>query len=559
MTDAPRLDGYHFYERDWQSYNQLYEEFEWEIPDRFNIASYVCDRWAEDEERIALFAENEAGEEHKYTFAQLRSISNKLANYFAKRGVEAGDRIGVNVSQKPETVFAHIAAWKLGAMSVPLSTLFGPDALAYRLNDSGAVACIVDESNVDTLRDVRGDLSALDFVLTVNVAPQGDEVDLKDAIDGTSDKFETETRAAEDDAILIYTSGTTGVPKGVRHAHRILLGHLPLFITTFCNMSINDDDIFWTPSEWAWVATLFDVLFPALYFGKPVLAYTGGPFDPDVAFSLIEKYKVTNFFAPPTALRMMMQIDKPGERWNLTSVRVIPSGGEPLGQSIVEWAEDTFSGAAVHEAYGQTEANLIVGDCTALTEFREGKMGRAAPGHEVVIVDPETADPTVETGKVGEIAVRYEGNPVCFKEYWNKPEQTMAKVQNGWLLTGDLGGVDEDGYFTFKSRKDDVIISAGYRISPEEIEESLVRHEAVAEATVIGVQDEERGQVPKAFVVLAEGWDPSDGVREMLRLHVRNRLARYEYPREIEFVDEIPKTTTGKVQRALLRERDVRG
>lgn len=554
--DAMRLDAYHFYERDWDSYDQLHEEFEWEVPSEFNMATYVCDRWASEKRRVALFAENEAGEERTYTFWQLRNVTNRLANYLAKQGIECGDRIGVNAPQKPETLFAHIAAWKLGAVSVPLSTLFGPDALSYRLEDSGAVACLVDESNIDALREMRDNVDTLETVLTVNTTPQDDETDLWDAVDGVSREFETVSTDAEDDAIIIYTSGTTGQPKGVRHAHRMLLGHLPLFVTTFCNMEFRDSDVHWTPSEWAWVASLFDVLFPGLYYGMPVVAYAGGPFDAEKSFSLIEKYGVTNFFAPPTALRMMMQVDSPGERYNVDDMRVIASGGESLGQSIVDWANEVFGGAAVHEGYGQTEANVIIGDCTALTEFREGKMGRAGPGHEIQIVDTETAEATVDTGDMGEIAVRYEGNPVCFKEYWNKPDRTEQKVRNGWLLTEDLGSMDEDGYITFKSRKDDVIISAGYRIGPEEIEESLAGHAAVADAAVIGTPDEERGEIPKAFVVLADGHEPTDDLESDLQKHVRERLADYEYPREIEFVEELPKTETGKVRRTSLRERE---
>ena len=552
--DTPRLDAYHFYEEDFESYDHLHNAFEWEVPPEFNMARYLCDRWADEEGRVALYAENAAGDERTYTYAEMRDVTNRLANYLEDRGVERGDRVGVNAPQKPETVFVHVAAWKLGAVSVPLSTLFGPDALSYRLEDSDAVACVVDESNVENLREVREDLHGLETVLTVDADAEADETDFWGAIEGVSNEFETVETDAEDDAIIIYTSGTTGEPKGVRHAHRVLLGHLPLFLTTFCNVEMNETDVYWTPSEWAWVASLFDTVFPGLYYGKPVLAYAGGPFDAEKALELVEKYEVTNFFAPPTALRMMMQVDAEG--YEVETMRAIASGGESLGQSIVDWAEAVFAGAAVHEGYGQTEANLIVGDCTALTEFREGKMGRAAPGMDIEIVDPETAEATVETGEVGEIAVRYAGNPVCFKEYWKKPERTERKVQNGWLLTEDLGSMDAEGYITFKSRKDDVIISAGYRIGPEEIEESLAGHAAVADSAVIGVPDEERGEIPKAFVVLAAGHEPSADRREALQTHVKERLAAYEYPREVEFVEELPKTETGKVRRASLRDRE---
>ena len=549
-----RLDAYHFHEEEWDSYDDLREAFEWEVPERFNMADYVCERWAErTPTEVALYAEEAGGRERTLTFGELGEYTDRLATHLADRGVGRGDRVGVNVPQKPETVLAHVACWKLGAVSIPLSTLFGVDGLSYRLDDAEAVACIVDSANVETLREVQGDLDALETVLTVDVEEPADgETDLWAALNGAPAGHENADTDAEDDGLLIYTSGTTGNPKGVRHAHRVLLGHLPLFLTTFCNLEMTDEDVYWTPAEWAWIASLFDVVMPGLFYGQPVLAYAGGEFDPQEAYRLLEKYEVTNFFAPPTGLRMMARVDTP-ER-DVSSVRVIPSGGESLGRDIVDWAGDVFEGAAVHEGYGQTEANMLVGHCTALAEFREGKMGVAGPGHDVRIVDPESAEPTVDDGEVGEIAVRYEDNPVCFKEYLGEPEKTAAKVQNGWLLTEDLGSRDDEGYFSFKSRKDDVIISAGYRIGPEEVEEQLADHPAVADAGVIGIPDEERGEVPKAFVVASDSGEAGEDLREELQAHVRERLAAYEYPREIEFVDDLPKTATGKVRRADLEE-----
>lgn len=555
MSHADRLDAYHFYEEEWDDYDHLHDAFEWEVPSAFNMAEYVCDRWADERGRVALFATDETGRERTYTFWQLRNHSNRLANYLADHGVGRGDRVGVNAPQKPETLITHIAAWKLGAVSVPLSTLFGVDGLSYRLADSESVACVVDDSNVDTLREVRDDLDVLDTVLTVDVDdPAHGETDVWDAMADHSRDRDTAKTDAEDDAIIIYTSGTTGNPKGVRHAHRMLLGHLPLFLTTFCNLDIRETDVAWTPSEWAWVASLFDIVFPGLYYGMPIVAYEGGSFDPEAAFRIVERFGVSVLFAPPTALRMMMGVDDPSDRYDVDSVRVIPSGGESLGQSIVEWGETVFDGAAVHEGYGQTEANLTIGDCTALAEFREGKMGLAGPGHDVRIVDPETAEPTIENGDVGEIAVRYEGDPVCFKEYLNRPEKTERKVRNGWLLTEDLGTRDDDGYISFVSRKDDVIISSGYRIGPEEIEESLAGHDAVADSAVVGVPHDERGEIPKAFVVLTDGFEPSESLVDDMQSFVKERLAKYEYPREIAFLDELPKTTTGKIRRTDLRE-----
>lgn len=557
MSNTTKLETYHFYDRDWDSYEDLLDWFEWEQPESFNMAAYLCDRWAEDGSRQAMLADHGGGDHETYTYRDLRDLVDAIANFLRDNGVERGDRVGINVRQRPETVIAHLASWKLGAVSVPLSTLFGTDALRYRLDDADAVACFVGDSNVETFRSVQADVESLDSVVTVgDIYTRGGEVAFSDAVAGNRGHFETVETGAEDDAIIIYTSGTTGDPKGVLHAHRVLLGHLPLFLTTFCNMELRENDVFWTPSEWAWVATLFDVVFPSLYFGRPLVTYTPDEsFDPETAMDIIERYDVSIYFAAPTALRMMQQMENP-EDWNVSSVRCIPSGGESLGGSIVQWAQDVFNGAVVHEAYGQTEANMIVGDCTKLFESREGKIGRRGPGHDVTVLDPETPEETVDPGDVGEIAVRYEGDLVCFKEYWGKPEKTATKVQNGWLLTEDLGKMDGDGYVEFVSRKDDVIISSGYRIGPTEIEEALTENDAVANAAVIGVPDETRGEVPKAYIVLAEGYEPTDELKSTLRQDVRDRLAKYEYPRDIKFLDELPKTTTGKIRRASLEERE---
>jgi len=552
-SGADQLEAYHFYEDDWENFDALYESFEWEVPDRFNIATHTCDRWADGSDRTAIYYETEAGETDEYTFRRLHAEANQLANYFRKSGIKVGDRVGVNLPQKPSTALAHLACWKVGAISVPLSVKFGPEALSYRLDDAGAIACVVDDTNVDTLREVRSDIDSLETVLTVDTEPSGDEYDLASAIKGESTAFETATTAAEDPAIIIYTSGTTGDPKGVLHAHQFFLGHLPLFISDFCNVAMYDDDVFWLPSEWSWIAA-FDIVFPAWFYGKPTLAYEADSFNPEAAFNLIDRYDVTVTFIPPTALRMMKDIDAP-EQYDVSSLRVIASGGEALDQDAFEWASNTFGDEiAVHEGYGQTEANMLIANCTALMDYKIGKLGRPGPGHDVAILDPETAEPTVPTGEVGEIGVRYGNDPVCFLEYWNKPDRTEEKVRNGWLLTGDLGHIDEDGYYEFESRKDDVIISAGYRISPEEIEETLADHPAVAQAGVVGVPNKERSEVPKGFVELAAGHEETAELREELQEYVKSQLARYEYPREIAVREALPKTTTGKVKRSALKE-----
>jgi acetyl-CoA synthetase len=460
----------------------------------------------------------------------------------------------VNLPQKVETIVTHLAVWKLGAVSVPLSTLFGPSALRYRLDDCDVQALVIDDTNVETIREVRSDLQSLDTVMTVDVEDQrDDEIPFWDALFSISKSFNPVETDAEDDAIIVYTSGTTGDPKGAALAQESIFGHLPSFLTVLSNMRIDDDAMYWTAAEWAWVIIMHGVM-SSLFYGKPVLAHARGKFDPERAFELLERHEITNYLVPPTALRMMMQVEDPGERYDLSSVRVITSGGEALGENLVAKAQDVFGEeVAVHETYGQTEANAMVGDCTALTEFQEETIGPVAPGHELRVVDPDTLE-VLDPGEIGEIAVEYGNNPVCFQRYWNDEERTERKVRDGWLLTEDLGWMDEDGYVAYEGRKDHVIICSGYRIGPEEIEDTLATHEAVVEVGVIGVPHETRGEVPKAFVVLNDDHGGSEELAADLQDYVQGELAKYEYPREIEFIQSLPKTVTGKIQRTDLEQ-----
>lgn len=557
MTEVPtipNIESLEIHKKEWDSYEQLYETFTWDLPEQINIAEYICDRWAPDKSRVAFFYEDKDGNSETYTFWKVKRLTNRLANYLEDQGVGVGDRVAINTPQKPVTAIAHIATWKLGAVSVPLSTMFGPDALEYRINDAGAKAVIVDEMSVEAMRSAE--TPEVETTLTVgDVETRSDERDFREGIEGYSHEYTLHPTSGDDNAIIIYTSGTTGSPKGVLHDHHAFLGHFNGFVSGVCNLEINENDVYWTPAEWSWIATVMASMGPTLYHGMPMVAYHDpGSFDPEKAFEILAKYGVTVSFMPPTALRMMQNNDDVAEQYDLGDVRVLNSGGESLGESIVEWGEETFDGVTMHEVYGQTEANTLVEECTALYPRRENRVGKPMVGHEIEILDPETAEPTVETDEVGEIGVRYDPDPITFKEYWNNPEKTAEKVKNGWLRTGDLGRQDEDGYVEFVGRKDDVIICSGFRIGPEEIEETLAKHDQVLESAVIGVPDEERGEVPKAFVVT--NGEPTDALASELQQFVKNNLAKYEYPREIEFVEELPKTVTGKIQRRKLREHE---
>jgi acetyl-CoA synthetase len=554
MVEPRRLDAYHFYERDWDSYEQLREEFEWDVPDQFNMATYLCDRWRDRKRRVALFSDGESTPARTMTYWELDNEASKLASYLASQGVSKGDTVIVHGAQKPETLVSFVATWKLGAVLVPVSTLLGSDALRYRFDDCEPSAAVIDASGIDAFRALSGAEPWPETVVTVDLpASEPDAVPFSDALAGASRSFDTVPTVADDPASIIYTSGTTGQPKGAILPHRVALGHLPQFVTSNCNMDREPGDVVWTPVEWTWIASVYVRVVTSLFFGIPLVAYERDKFDAETAFEIIERYGVTMLGAPATALRLMTEVEAP-ERFDLDSVRVLTSGGESLGPEVVEWAESVFGDVAVHEGYGQTEANATIGDCSALYEPKLGTMGRAIPGHDVRIVDPETAEPVDEPGEVGEIALRRDGNPVQFSEYLGKPDRTAEKRRNGFHLTEDLGAMDEEGYIAFEGRRDDVIISAGYRIGPDEIENTLAEHPSVVNAGVVGVPDETRGTIPKAYIVPAAAATPSDDLRAELQSFVRDRLAKYEYPRELAFVDELPTTTTGKVKRSTIRE-----
>jgi acetyl-CoA synthetase len=507
------------------SYDQLRGTFRWRLPSRYNLGVDVTNR--KDPKGEAVICTDGRRVTNKITFGELAESSNRLANAIAALGVGKGDRLGIILPQRAETAIAHIAAYKLGAIAVPLSILFGADALETRLGDADVAAVI-------------GESEALEKVASLGLSARSVDVDRDwDALlSRASSRFDAAVTEPDTPALIIYTSGTTGPPKGALHGHRILSGHLP-GVELSHDLFPQTGDVFWTPADWAWIGGLFDVLMPALHHGRPVVAFRAERFDPEQAFELIANLGVRNLFLPPTALRMMRQT-----RGARAEVRSVASGGESLNEDLIDWGRDRF-GVTINEFYGQTEANMVISSCSALWPVRPGWMGKACPGHEVRIID-------------GEISIKAEGDPVVFLGYWNNPDATAEKVRAGWLRTGDLGETADDGSFRFIGRADDIISSGGYRIGPGEVEACLVEHPAVAMAAVIGVSDGVRGQIVKAFVVPTPGIQPSPRLTEDLQAFVKDQLATYEYPRELDFVDSLPMTTTGKIQRRILREREAR-
>ena len=523
LPDADTLEG-------------LRARFRWEIPARYNIGRDVCDRWAgTDPGRTALILD-ETGRTVDYD--ELRSLSNRLANLLAAHGVGPGDRVGVLLPQRLETVLAHVAALKLGAITIPLFTLFGEEALVHRLGDSGARAVVTDADGAARLAPLRHALPALRAVLD---ADDG----LEARLGAESDRFACRDTAADDPAILIYTSGTTGKPKGALHAHRVLLGHLP-GVEMSHDLLPRPGDRLWTPADWAWIGGLLDVLMPALHHGVPVVARRFAKFTGEAAFELIRRRGVTCAFLPPTALKVMRAVPDPEP----LAMRSVASGGESLGAELLDWGRRAF-GVTINEFYGQTECNMVVSSAQGLGAHRPGRMGWTVPGHEVAVIDGAGVPVTDVEGR---IAVR-RGSPVTFLGYWNDPVATRAKFDGDWLVTGDRGVAEADGALRFVGREDDVITSSGYRIGPSEVEDCLLGHPAVAMAGVVGKPDAARGEIVKAYVVLAPGRAPSGALADEIAAHVKVRLAAHEYPREVAFVDALPTTTTGKIVRRELRAR----
>jgi acetyl-CoA synthetase len=546
MTYHVTLDG--------ETYEAARKSFAWDVPQDFDAAHDLVGKH-EDPEAPALHQAYPDGRRETYTFADLDRRSDKVAAGLADLGVGEGDRVGVVLPQVPANPLTHLACWKLGAMSVPLSVLFGPDGLAYRLEDADARVVVVAEDVLSAVDEAREECPALETVVGVETGGD-DRADRPfSSLREHSGEYACAETGPDTPAIVLYTSGSTGPPKGVVHGHALWVGHCPAFRMYF-ERDLSES-VCWTPADWAWIGALGDLLFPAWHYGRPVVGYPMAGFDTGTAYSLMEEFGVTDAFLPPTAIRMLMEVEDPTEQYDL-SLKAICSGGEPLTPEILEWAAESLYGVVVNELYGQTEANLLVTNCREWFPAQAGSMGKPVLGHDVAVVDPETGA-VKPTGEVGEIAVRRGDDPVVFQEYLNEPEKTAAaRVESAdgdgdWHLTGDLGRRDEDDYLWFKTRDDDLIVTSGYRVGPGEVESAILEHPKVEQVGVVGVPDEVRGEVIKAVVQPVAGVEGSDAHREEIQQIVRDRLAKHEYPRIVEFRDQLPQTTTGKIKRRELR------
>ncbi|MDN3920746.1 acyl-CoA synthetase [Roseateles violae] len=576
-------------------YAALHAAFRWQVPAEFNIAEVCCGRWAHERpDALAIAFESDSGCRAHYSYGQLQRAANRLSNALRRQGVQRGDRVAIVLPQRFETAVAHIAIQQLGAVAMPLSMLFGPEALEYRLQDSGAVLALVECAALPALRGVRERCPALRRLIVVGEcgAEGEDEIGWMAALQAEDARFTAVKTKAEEAAILIYTSGTTGPPKGALLPQRALIGNLSGFVASQNWFGFDPFDpgkpseaVFWSPADWAWTGGLMDALLPTLYFGRPIVAYQGR-FAPDKAFELMQSHGVTHSFLFPTALKAMMKaLPRPREQYPTLRLQAIMSAGEAVGDAVFAYCEQEL-GITVNEMFGQTEINYIVGNCSRLWPARPGSMGRAYPGHRVAVIDDEGKP--CPPGVAGDVAVHRRDvhgapDPIFFLGYWNRPDATRAKfsgdpgqapgqaqalaapqggeqglglpgaLPDSWCRTGDMAVQDTDGYLWYQGRSDDVFKAAGYRIGPSEIENCLIKHAAVANAAVVPKPDAERGALVKAYIVLAPGFEGTKALVAELQAHVKDRLAPYEYPKEIEFIEALPMTTTGKLQRRVLR------
>jgi acetyl-CoA synthetase len=575
-------------------YAALHAGFRWQVDTYFNIADVCCRRWANDIpatdghspaiRRTAIRAHQPNADSIFYSYAELQQAADALSHALRALGVRRGDRVAIVMPQRFETAVAYMAVLQMGAVAMPLSILFGPEALEYRLQDSETVLAIGDDSSMANLQMIRQQCPALRTVMAVGNAKGQADVDYDSALAAQQSAFTAVRTKAAEAAILIYTSGTTGPPKGALLSHSALLGNLPGFVCSqnwfgFDGQSnASSHAVFWSPADWAWTGGLMDALLPTLYFGRPIVAYNGR-FSPELAFSLMQAQGVTHTFLFPTALKAMMKAyPRPSEHFRL-ELEAIMSAGEAVGDAVFAYARDEM-GVGINEMFGQTEINYVVGNCQQRWPAKPGSMGKAYPGHQVQVIDD--AGLVCAVGVPGDVAVnRFDvhgvPNPIFFMGYWKNPAATVAKFTGDWCRTGDMASQDADGYLWYQGRADDVFKSAGYRIGPGEIENCLVKHPAVANAAVVPKPDLERGAVVKAYVVLspefsqqrvnaqrrlASGKSGKNSasmdaferdLKAALQAHVKGLLAPYEYPKEIEFIDALPMTTTGKVQRRVLR------
>jgi acetyl-CoA synthetase len=509
------------------TYEEACAAHAWQVPERYNIAADVCDKHPRD--KLAMIHEDPDGDVREVTWGELQDMANRFALKLLEAGVVKGDRVAMLLPPTPETAAAFFGTWKVGGILLSMSILYGDEGISHRLGDSQAKVVVTNQAN------------------RARVEGQADVIELEPGdLDTGSTDHETLDTSCDDPAQLYYTSGTTGLAKGILHAHRYILGHEEF---VYCH-DVQDGERFHGMGEWAWAAGIAPLLGPWRFGAIQVVLQRKGGFDPHGQLAFLSRHRPTNVFATPTAIRSMMGIGDAGTRYP-QDFRIVCSAGEPLNPEAIRWFREQY-GVTVLDYYGLSESYPLVANYPFM-DVREGSMGRPMPGWDVQILDED--ERPVQTGERGEICLRARSNPHYPLGYWNNDEAGRETFGGEWFHTKDAASMDEDGYVWYEGRADDVIISAGYRIGPFEVESACLEHPAVAEAAAVAWPDERRGNVVKAFVVPAAGYEPSDALGKEISAYVREHLSAYAYPRIVEFVEDLPKTLTGKIRRIELRER----
>jgi len=552
--DEINLDRLREVTGDKPTYEMLMKHFHIPPQKYFNMATDTVDKNAggSASDRIALICDRDDRSQVTYSYQDLAALSNNLASFLQKKGVGKGDVVACFAGQGIESAMAHLAAYKIGAIVAPLSQLYGPEAVRHVLQDCNPRVIVTEQLLWERIATTVEDIGIELAIISDNKEITKNRLDFQSILDiPASRDFVSAKTSVNDPALLLYTSGSTGMPKGILHRQGLLRGYLSS-VSLFYEMHMNEEgQRLWTISDWSWVAGIFNVMLTGWYFGHAVVA-GDQKFTPSWTFSFLEKHSISHCFLTPTALKRLAETKDPRGAWPGIALRAIGTGGEPLPAAVLEWGQREL-GAPINEFYGLTEVNHLIGNCSRLWSIKPGSMGRAYPGHTITVLDENRVP--VKDGVVGEIAARQD-DPTLFIEYWQNESRTRAIQHGEWILTGDYGYRDEDGYFWYKGREDDLIKSAGYRIGPAEIEDALVSHPEVVEAAVIGVPDEDRGHAIKAFVSLSNPENASDQLVTELQNHVKTTLAYFKYPRIVEFVNQFPLTSTGKINRKELRRQE---
>jgi acetyl-CoA synthetase len=525
-----------------KTYQTAHDQFRWEIPATFNFGTDVIDRWATDKDRLALIWLNDKGDEKRFTFHQIKTLSNQFANLLAAQGVQKGDRVVIMLPRLPEWQIAMIGCNRLGAVPVPCITMLTPKDVAYRVHHSDAVAAITTAANAPKF-------AGLDLGIRISVGQSEGWTDFTQGLSQQPKEFAPPTIRAEDPAVLYYTSGSSGDPKGVLHSSRALFAWR---VSAWYWLTASPDDLIWCTADTGWSKAATSILYGPWSCGATALFYDG-PFDAEMRLDLLEKYKVTIYCAPSTELRHLLPLDLTGR--DLGALRQTISAGESVNPEVVrQWQDKT--GALLLDGYGQTETLMTVVNYPALP-VKPGSMGKPVPGTDVAILDEGNA--IVPTGSTGRLAVKCP-NPQIMLGYWKdkaRTSDTRVMVHGSeWFITGDMAHMDKEGYLFYDGRDDDIISSSGYRIGPMEVENALMEHGAVKECAAVASPDPDRGEIVKGFVVLHDGFAGDDRLKKQLQDYVKRATAPYKYPREIEFTSDLPKTATGKLSRRVLRDRE---